>query len=218
MATWITHMRIAEHFMNIDESLNCADFLVGNIAPDSGIPNENGIGFTPDKIISHYGLDGTPDGKKRGIQNFKNKYVKREHKYYKFYLGYYFHLLTDDAWRCSPRKGIKTVNGRMKLLHESLSWEEIKKDWYGQDHIFLQNNPDFIFFTMFKNIKEYPNKYLDFFPQDAFSRQVKNITNFYLTAAENAEREFPYLTKSEMDSFVNSTINSIENDLSNKIN
>ena len=33
MATWIAHMRIAEHIMNLDEKLNNNEFLVGNLAP-----------------------------------------------------------------------------------------------------------------------------------------------------------------------------------------
>ena len=63
---------------------------------------------------------------------------------------------------------------------------------------------------MFSKIEEYKNKFLDFFPQDAFSKQIKYITNFYLTAKEDADREFPYLSKSEMDSFVNNTVSILE--------
>jgi len=35
MATWIAHLRIAENFMN-NGKFDSLDFLVGNIAPDSG--------------------------------------------------------------------------------------------------------------------------------------------------------------------------------------
>ena len=41
MATWIAHMRIAEHFMKKDAALDNALFLVGNIGPDCGVPNED---------------------------------------------------------------------------------------------------------------------------------------------------------------------------------
>ena len=202
MATWIAHMRIAEYFMKINDKLNCIDFLIGNIAPDCGVPNEDWSKFTPDKNITHWQLDG----KNTDAEDFRKKYVKKETEGYYFYLGYYFHLLTDIAWKKVFQKPEYTE--RIKR-DKNFIWE-IKKDWYGHDHIFLQNNPDFIFFTMFSKIKEYDNKYFDFYPKDAFSRQIQYITNFYLTARENLEREFPYMSKSEMDSFINNTVISLK--------
>jgi len=80
MATWFTHMRIAEHFMNIDDHLNCVDFLVGNIAPDCGVPNENWSKFTPDKNITHWRLDG----EKIDAENFKDAHVVRNENGFSF--------------------------------------------------------------------------------------------------------------------------------------
>ena len=193
-------MRIAEYFMNIDNRLNNIDFLVGNIAPDSGVPNEDWSKFTPGKNISHWHANGM------GVdaEDFRNKYVKRENADFDFYLGYYFHLLTDVAWKSFAQKNIEMLKQNKDLL-----WE-IKKDWYGQDHVFLQNNPDSVFFTMFSKIKEYPNRFLDFFPKEAFMLKINYITDFYLNAKEDAGREFPYLSKSEMDYFVDNTKKSIE--------
>ena len=41
MASWMVHLRIADellkHISNIDETA----FVMGNIAPDSGVPNED---------------------------------------------------------------------------------------------------------------------------------------------------------------------------------
>jgi len=91
--------------------------------------------------------------------------------------------------------------------NEKFIWT-IKKDWYGQDRIFLQENRDSIFFTMFSKINEFPNDYFDFYPANAFIRQVKYITNWYMDEfeKENPDREFPFLSKKEMDDFVNDTI------------
>ena len=204
MATWIAHMRIAEYFMNGDVNLNNIDFLVGNIAPDCGVPNEDWSKFIPDKKITHWQLSGRGGGS--DAEDFKEKYAKKENAGFNFYLGYYFHLLTDNAWK----EIILTPEYHEKISKDRNFGWELKKDWYGQDHVYLQNNPDSIFFTMFSKIEEYPNKFLDFFPQDAFSKQIKHITNFYLNAKEDTDREFPYLSKPEMDSFVNKTITDIE--------
>lgn len=207
MATWIAHMRIAEHFMNIDGQLNNVDFLVGNIAPDCGVPKDGGGGYVPDRSITHWNIN---NGKGRDSEGFRKKYVKRGSGDFSFYLGYYFHLLTDSAWKYSPLKGIKIVDSIMEL-DEGLTWEEIKRDWYGQDCLFLRDNPGFIFFTAFQHIKDYPNRFFDFFPRDAFSWQIKNIIKFYAADDGDTVRGFSYLSKSDMDSFVNSTIFSLEN-------
>ena len=71
MATWIAHMRIAEYFMNHNEHLNNNEFLVGNLGPDCGVPNEDWSKFTPDNKVTHWKLDG----KNIDAEDFKNKYV-----------------------------------------------------------------------------------------------------------------------------------------------
>ena len=48
MASWMIHLRVAQQLyrqLNI-ESIN--EFVLGNIAPDSGIPSKDGSGFIPD--------------------------------------------------------------------------------------------------------------------------------------------------------------------------
>ena len=59
MATWITHMRVAARFMQMHQGLNNRDFLAGNIAPDGGVPNPDGITFTPDKAVTHFHTSDT---------------------------------------------------------------------------------------------------------------------------------------------------------------
>lgn len=54
MATWITHFRIAENILKVREDLDTEAFVVGNIGPDSGVPNEDWSNFDPPKIITHW--------------------------------------------------------------------------------------------------------------------------------------------------------------------
>ena len=79
-------------------------FVLGNIAPDSGIPNEDGTGFVPDAAISHFrSLD------QNGIKcihetDFIQQYFTPAQRQtysdseYAFFLGYLAHLLTDKIW------------------------------------------------------------------------------------------------------------------------
>ncbi len=203
MATWIAHMRIAEHFMNKYNRLNNPYFLVGNIGPDCGVPNEDWSKFTPDKDVTHWTFK---DGKTIDADDFKQKYLVDIDERFPFYLGYYFHLITDIEWK----KKFEPTYSQYLEKDKNFIWT-IKKDWYGQDHLFLRNNPKSIFYTMFSKIVEFDNLFFDFYPSDAFIRQIKYITGFYLSNDENLDREFPYLSKSLMDEFVIETIKVLEN-------
>lgn len=207
MATWIAHMRIAEHFMQKHNELNNEMFLVGNIGPDCGVPNEDWSMFTPDKNVTHW---WSKDGKYIDAEDFKRNFLNVKDARYPFYLGYYFHLLTDIEWsKLYTKKKLEPIYAEGLANDSGFIWE-IKKDWYGQDHLFLQRHPDFIFYNMFAKIEKFDNDYFDFYPDDAFIRQIKYITDFYLSANEDPERKFPFLSKNEMDNFVSKTINVID--------
>jgi hypothetical protein len=205
MATWIAHMRIAEHFMNLDERLNCVEFLVGNIGPDCGVPNDDWSSFTPDGNITHWKLDGnTIDA-----EDFKTKYLVQDRNGFIFYFGYYFHLLVDIAWSSLyDKKKLEPIHSEGLKANPSFIWT-IKKDWYGQDENYLHFNPDSVFFRMFQNIETFENSYFDFYPQNAFTRQIHFITNRYLSAKADINRDYLFVSKEEMDAFVDNTITSL---------
>ena len=209
MATWITHMRVAAHFMRRYPALNNREFLVGNVAPDGGVPNEDGIGlsFTPEKTVTHFHTDTI----RYDLRRFADEYLqKRDDTRWTFYLGYYFHLLTDRAfssWYAEKKREPLYAEG---LARDPQFIWEIKRDWYGQDHLFLREHPDFVFYTMFAPIEAFPNIYFDFFPPEAFTRHVRRITQFYLNAEEDPARAFPYLSKEETEWIVGDAIQAIE--------
>ena len=206
MATWIAHIRIAEYFIKKYALLKDIDFLVGNIAPDCGVPNEDWSKFSPDTIISHW----KSDGQNINAERFRSEYLGKKCSNFSFYLGYYFHLLTDIEWgKLYRKKMLEPLYYDGVNADKNFIWI-IKKDWYGQDHLYLKNNPTSIFYTVFSKIKEYDNKYLNIFSKDAFTNKIQYITEFYLNANENTERVYLYLNKAEMDCFVNNTINTLE--------
>jgi hypothetical protein len=196
MATWLAHMRIAEFFMNIGSQLDCIDFLVGNIAPDCGVPNENWSKFTPEKHITHWQLDG----KNIDAENFKETYIVKNGNGFSFYLGYYFHLLTDIAFS----QYFKKVTGQIRTDVDLT--RKITQDYLHQDFIYLQKNPHSVFYTAFSKIKEFDNHYLDFFSIDAFTKRIHHITNNYLTESTHTVSEFPIIYKLNLDLFVHDTI------------
>ena len=200
MATWVAHMRLAEYFMNRYPALDNTEFLAGNIAPDCGVPNGDWSAFDPPKDITHYHMR-LPDGKLFiDAEAFRAAYPPSAER--PFFAGYYFHLLTDVLWSAMYNRKKLESPYRELLERDSANVWIIKNDWYGQDHLYLRRNPDCVFFTRFVQIGSFENTYLDFFPADAFMRQFEYIKSFYLNAQEDENREFPYLSRDEMDAFV----------------
>ena len=50
----MVHLRIADILLKEPGELDETAFVMGNIAPDSGVPNEDWSRFTPPKAISHF--------------------------------------------------------------------------------------------------------------------------------------------------------------------
>ena len=228
MATWIAHLRIAENILKHMYNVDSIAFILGNVGPDSGIPNEDWSKFNPPKTITHW-LD-----KENNIdaEEFFNKYIKSSlvkekafnkedinsayYSKYSYIIGYYVHLLTDIEWaKFFKEKKKNTLYGKKLEEDVSFIWT-IKKDWYGLDFLYLEKNPDFIFHSIFKGINQVPD-YLDYFPKGALTKQVNYITEYYLGENEETKENFIYLKEEEMDNFIDETSRIILDNLIKRI-
>jgi len=54
MATWVTHLLIADRVLESIPELCRHEFCVGNIAPDCNIENSDWTAFTPSREITHW--------------------------------------------------------------------------------------------------------------------------------------------------------------------
>ena len=54
MASWMVHLRISDKLIDELCNLSHTEFVVGNIAPDSGIPNDDWSVFTPSGDVSQF--------------------------------------------------------------------------------------------------------------------------------------------------------------------
>ncbi|MBZ9637348.1 zinc dependent phospholipase C family protein [Clostridium sp. FP1] len=214
MATWITHLRIAEEILKKGYDFETKPFMVGNIAPDAGVPNEDYSVFNPAKKITHW--EG--ENKEINAQSFWDTYLnnngtRENNELFSFKIGYFVHLLTDIEWsKLFVQKQNEILYKEGLEKDASFIWT-IKKDWYGLDYIYLQKHPQCMFYTLFKNINSVPD-YLDYFPHSAFEKKVKYITEFYLGENNETKDNFIYLTEKEMDNFIYSTTNVIDDLLS----
>ena len=90
----------------------------------------------------------------------------------------------------------------------------MKEDWYDLDFMYLRDHPSFRAFHIYLNAEGFENQFMDEFAIDAFDNRRKYITGFYQEGKENLDRHYPYLTKEEMDSFVQKTTSEISEILS----
>lgn len=211
MASWMVHLRIADTLLDQIPELSPVEFIVGNLAPDSGVPNEDWSSFSPPTKISHF-KTGT---EKTGPEAFTAKYFTHEQRnryddrQYSFYLGYLTHLLTDKLW--SEQIALPTLRKYAKEDapdREEFIWM-IKEDWYDLDYKYLRDHPGFRAFRVYLGAVGFRNGFMEEFSPDAFDNRRQYITDFYLQGKENLDREYPYLTEKEMDTFVASAVREI---------
>lgn len=215
MATWGLHLRMAEALMKRRGDLDEAMFAVGNIGPDCGIPNEDWSEFNPPTEVSHW--KNSPKGQ-IDAESFYQTYLaggKKDHKETSFLIGYYVHLLTDIAFAefYLDRKSKDPLYQPLQTDPKFI-WT-IKEDWYDLDHLYFRDHPDSIFHRVFQHVKAVPN-YLDYYPEGAILRQVKNITDYYQNPSDNLDRDYIYLSKEDMDGFMVATEKSIVKVLEDK--
>ena len=75
MGTWIGHLRIAENLLTQLPALDEVLFTYGNLAPDSGLPNEDWTEFDPPKTISHYILDESGESGTRDLLFYREHLI-----------------------------------------------------------------------------------------------------------------------------------------------
>lgn len=202
MATWVTHFRIAEEFIKRNLPVSKIDFLVGSVGPDCGLIGDDGSPVPP-KEITHFMIENNINAESFYKQYLADKIDTLSPKE-SYYIGYYFHLLTDEEWIkfTDHKKNEKVFEN---ILNTPQYTPLVKKDWYGLDFLYLSKNKESIFFTDFQHIEEFP-EYLNFYPSGQTIKQIKNITRFYHSSSISKDHEFIYLTPIEIDFFVKNTI------------
>lgn len=211
MASWMVHLRIADKLLDRIPGLSPVDFIVGNIAPDSGVPNEDWSAFFPPTSVSHF-----KTGKeKAGPERFAEKYFRSEqreaydNRQFSFFLGYLSHLLTDRLWANEIAwPSFRKYIGGEPPYSGPIVWE-IKEDWYDLDFKYLRDHPGFRAFRVYLGAVGFENSFMEEFSSDAFDNRRAYITGWYLEGKENLDREYPYLTEGQMDAFVEEATRSI---------
>ena len=186
MASWAIHFRIADWFLDRISELDREYFIIGNIAPDCGVPYKHKRGYNPPSIVTHR----TNDGNKSDCdyESVYNEFIKNETdcKKKSFFIGYFVHYMTDCFWAQQVCIPIERTYGCF-AVHRELS-KAVKKEWYNLDFLFFKNNvsPSF---ELFKTYKGFHEPYPDFYKHNEIAKQMKNIVSFY---SSNAPEKMEY--------------------------
>lgn len=205
MATWITHLQIAGLLYQSLPALEAQAFMVGSIAPDSGVPNEDWSQFTPPSNVSHF--DENKDRKAaadryRAIYLTPEKMERYDLQALSFHLGYLSHLMTDALWRESIVQPSRETFSRLFADDPKGAIWILKKDWYDLDFLYLEQHPEFRPWKLYREACGFENRYLDIFSKNSFDLRREYIVRFYGEKRENLNREYHYLSKAQMDEFV----------------
>lgn len=226
MATWITHLMIADGVLERIPNLDRHGFCVGNIAPDCNVENEDWTAFTPSREVTHW-MQGERK-KASDCDAFCDEYIlKRKDKIksaeeYAFLLGYYSHLITDAAFQVMIRDEDRVREVWMRIkADEELSaagtgmdetWDSVKRliprkdrisEIYAMEAEYLNNYPNSGYLTEIIPLKSFPD-YIDFLPQGSIVRKI--CVMGYLPDLDKSINKFITMSKDEYANFVEDTI------------
>jgi phytoene dehydrogenase-like protein len=209
MATWIVHLRIAERLLGeLNATLDEYAFALGNVAPDSGIPDENWEHFDPPPKVTHFQVEH-PRYRSADVTFYRDYLLPLHHAtpdagLFSLRLGYFFHLITDNLWYQQVGKPAME-RWRGEFADDAAFWSEVKGDWYGLDHAYVRAHPGSLFWRVFTGCR-YERDDLPFLPPQAVRRQLAYIQDWYRSDDDEIRamlaRPFEYLSAAQAEAFV----------------
>ena len=195
MATWVTHLMIADQIMKKAKELDRRGFCVGNIAPDCNVENEDWTAFIPSRETTHW-MSGEGKAVSDGDLFYEEYMRKRgdeikseEHR--AFLAGYYAHLITDAVFQKFVRdeNRVKAVWRRIyadEQLREKVKgypedWNSVRKvipknirmaEINTMEAEYLKEHPDSGYLTEIMPLKEFPD-YIDYLPHGCIVRKIR---------------------------------------------
>lgn len=216
MCTWIGHLRIAENLLARIHGLDAAQFAIGNVAPDSGIPeNEERTKFNPPVEVTHFQPAHLKQRDHRDL-DFYRRYLKEidptsDSLRFSFRLGYFFHLITDNLWSMRVGRPTKAKFPEQFTADANFIWT-VKDNWYGLDFLHVRSNPASIFWRIFLDAEPVAAD-LDFLPPHALSQQLAYIKDYYQRTDPEIQSmidaPYIYFTATDMDQFIEETSNDL---------
>lgn len=224
MATWVTHLRIADAVLEAIPELCRHEFCVGCIAPDCNVENADWTAYTPPREVTHWMSSGrkTAADCDRFVQEYMKPRPVSTPQEESFLLGYYAHLIADAEFQRTIRDDARVaaawerIRAHPKLGEKAAglpeTWDAAKTlfdrreriwDMDTLDRNYLDGNPSSGYLTEIVGLSSFPD-YLDYLPAGAIPRKVKVMGGI----PEKAAGRYPFVAFSmeEYNSFIERTI------------
>lgn len=233
MATWVTHLMIADKVLQLCPELDRHGFCIGNIAPDCNVENADWTSFTPSREITHW-----MSGKNKIVSDcdaFCTEYIfRRENEIrskeeYSFLVGYYVHLITDALFQKYIRddKRVQEVWKRIKAndslrgrasgysenwtsVRKLISKEERMNEIYTFEAEYLRDHKNSGYITEVLPLKEYPD-YIDYLPHGSIPRKIGVMG--YLPKVDESLTNPITVSREEFKTFIDETVPYVINKL-----
>ena len=222
MATWVTHLMVADQVLNTFTGLHRRGFCVGNIAPDCNVENEDWTAFTPSREVTHW-----MQGSRKVASDcdlFYEEYIAKRAKEIAsdeqraFLAGYYAHLIVDAAFQKMIREEnrVKAVWSRIKSTPDLWlraaglpeNWDTVKKllpknerqrEIFSLEAEYLQSHPDSGYLREILPLTEFPD-YIDYLPHGCIVRKIGVMG--YIPQADMDTNKLISISREEYSAFV----------------
>ncbi len=226
MATWVTHLMIADGVLKRLLGLHRRGFCVGNIAPDCNVENDDWTAFTPSRKVTHW-MQGERK-KASDCDAFCEAYILRRKceikstEEYAFLLGYYAHLITDAAFQAMIRDEARVRATWMRIKADGEwgvagagmdeTWDSVKRlipkkdrmrEIYAMEAAYLRGHPNSGYLTEILPLQYFPD-YIDYLPQGSIVRKIGVMG--YLPEPDKSINRFISISEDEYANFVEDTI------------
>lgn len=78
MASWMVHLEAVDKLLDRLEGIAQTEFVMGNIAPDSGLLNKDWTSYTPSRSLTHFYFSGENGKREIGINDYIRAYFGRK--------------------------------------------------------------------------------------------------------------------------------------------
>jgi hypothetical protein len=206
MASWLTHLRISEMIKQKVSEIDFPYFIIGSIAPDSGVPDESQRNYTPSKEVTHYRYQKDGSVADMDESMFFNNYLvpekimTRSDSTRSFLWGYYFHLMSDKLWLEEFFNHFKT-NYESEFSNPDKDFVDfIREEMFSLDFEYLKNNGR----ELVNQLKDFDGNvnFFNEFDSDYIYDSKKRIVDFYCGEPVQLNREYKYLSPQLMEDFI----------------
>lgn len=226
MATWVSHLMIADSVLHRFPQLDRHGFCVGNIAPDCNVENADWFDFTPSREVTHW-MSGERK-KASDCDRFYKEYIADRQEVigtdeeYSFLLGYWSHLITDAEFQRFIRDEERVAAVWQRIMKHPVlskkasgmaeSWDSIKKlvdkdnrmkDIHAIEAGYLEQHPESGYFTEILGLKTFP-RYIDYLPEGAIVRKIGVMG--YIPEKETGKYPYMAMTKEEYRYFLDRAV------------